>query len=662
MRYSCASDQQKHPLCYPSDDLRALRISYVQLTYRMILNFKLVSAGLGALLLASTLPARAQLPFDSIALTDLGAFRSPGANWRIAGGAGLNPATPQHLAVEPGTGVIANTGTSGSGSNLVSRMEHGDIELELDFMLPRGGNSGVYLQGRYELQLLDSWGKRNPTYGDAGGIYQRWDPSRGRGREGYEGVPPRINASRAPGLWQHMRVQFQAPRFDARGNKTANARFVRVELNGAVIHENVEVTGPTRGPLAPNERAMGPLLIQGDHGPVALRRIRFKRYSGESITLSNLRFQAFEAETGEQAYTMSGAPAREGIAENIASGLAGAQDKFALLFQGTMEVPVSGRYRFDLGLDWVDSDPQFKGTVVGGGRLTIGGREVLVHPGREPRQSDDVQLRAGRHPFTLAFYKNRPWTNRTGITLFAEGPQVERHALHAASAVGPQTGAITVQPEGNAVVLRSFVQHGTEKRTHAVNVGDPTGIHYSFDLARGALLQAWRGPFLETTPMWHERGNDQLAMPLGSTVALSGAPALAFLVGAGAVWPDSVPAGAYTLEGYELDAAQRPTFRYRVRGLQVEDQLRPAADSSSLRRALRVRGPEGTGGLFLRLAAADTIRALPDGTFVVGDRGFYVAPGTGTQPVIRAVGNRQELLAPVELRGGEANLSYTITW
>ena len=606
----------------------------------------------------------AHLPFDSIRLDNLSGFRSPGANWRVVGQIGVNPATPQRLDTGPGTGVLANLGTGSEGKNLVTRMEHGDIELEFDYLLPKGGNSGVYLQGRYELQLLDSWGKRNPTYGDAGGIYQRWDAGRGQGREGYEGVPPRVNASRAPGLWQHMRVLFQAPRFDARGNKTANARFVRVEHNGVVIHENVEVTGPTRGPLAPNERATGPLLIQGDHGPVALRNIRFKRYTGESIQLSNLQFRAFEGETGAQAYAMNGAPARQGPAEGITSSLAGAQDKFAVAFQGTMEVPRTGRYRFDLGLDWVDSDPQFKGTVVGGGKLSIGGREVLVHEGRLANTFGDVELRAGKHPFTLAFYKNRPWTNRTGITLYAEGPEVERHALHAPSnAAAQRPGLITVQPDRGAVVLRSFIQHGDDKRTHAVSVGDPAGVHYSFDLANGALLHAWRGPFLETTPMWHERGNDQLALPLGSVVTLSGAPSLAFLPAAGAAWPDSADAQVYTLKGYELDAANRPTFQYRLRGVEVDDRFMPAPDGASLRRELRLRTPGGGDNLFLRLAAANTVRALPDGSYVVGDMTYYVAPGAGTpRPVVRERGGRQELVLPVQFSGGEANLSYTITW
>jgi hypothetical protein len=69
-------------------------------------------------------------------------------------------------------------------------------------------------------------------------------------------------------------VTFRAPKFDASGTKTANAVFVKVVHNGKVIHENVEVSGPTRASGFGDEKPTGPLMLQGDHGPVAYRNIR----------------------------------------------------------------------------------------------------------------------------------------------------------------------------------------------------------------------------------------------------------------------------------------------------------------------------------------------------------------------------------------------------
>ena len=135
-----------------------------------------------------------------------------------------------------GTGALVNTpGSKTPGTDLYSNMEHGDADLELDYMMAKGSNSGIYLQGRYEVQLLDSWGVVNAKAGDNGGVYERWDESRPQGKKGYEGYAPRQNVSKAPGLWQHLKISFQAPRFE-NGQKNANAKMLRIELNGVLIN------------------------------------------------------------------------------------------------------------------------------------------------------------------------------------------------------------------------------------------------------------------------------------------------------------------------------------------------------------------------------------------------------------------------------------------
>jgi hypothetical protein len=198
-----------------------------------------------------------------------------GGQWFDAGEASLGDGDGKKLAWKPGTGVILN-GKDGRTANLMSKEEFGDLEAHVEFMVAKGSNSGVYFMGRYEVQVLDSFGVKDVHYSDCGGIYQRWDPKRGKGREGYEGHAPRVNASKAPGEWQSFDVTFRAPRFDADGKKTANATFVKVVHNGQVVHENVEVTGTTRAGAWEDEKPTGPLMLQGDHGPVAFRNIRVR--------------------------------------------------------------------------------------------------------------------------------------------------------------------------------------------------------------------------------------------------------------------------------------------------------------------------------------------------------------------------------------------------
>ena len=98
--------------------------------------------------------------------------------------------------------------------------------------------------GRYEIQVYDSFGVEKDKYPgiECGGIYPRWI-----NEKDVEGHSPRVNASKPPGQWQSFDITFRAPRFDASGKKIANAKVVKVVHNGKVIHENVELNGPTRG-------------------------------------------------------------------------------------------------------------------------------------------------------------------------------------------------------------------------------------------------------------------------------------------------------------------------------------------------------------------------------------------------------------------------------
>jgi hypothetical protein len=205
----------------------------------------------------------------------LEAWRKPAGAWFVAGEASLDPAEAKKLAWKDGKGVILN-GKDGRTSNLFTSENLKDVEVHVEFMVSKGSNSGVYLCGRYEVQILDSFGVKEPHYSDCGGIYQRWDPARGKGKEGYEGHPPKVNAAKPAGEWQTFDIVFRAPRFDAEGKKTANARFVKVTHNGQVVHENVEVTGTTRAGAWEDEKPEGPIMLQGDHGPVAFRNIRVR--------------------------------------------------------------------------------------------------------------------------------------------------------------------------------------------------------------------------------------------------------------------------------------------------------------------------------------------------------------------------------------------------
>jgi Domain of Unknown Function (DUF1080) len=191
--------------------------------------------------------------------------------------------SPKELLPFPGPGNRIANGSKGAVSNIVTTQKFGDMELYLEFLIPANSNSGVYLHGLYEVQVYDSFGVEHPKYLDCGAIYERWINEKGVG-----GSPPLVNASRQPGEWQSFHIWFQAPKFDASGRKTANAKFIRVLHNNMLVQDNTEAPGPTRSGLEIPEATQNPLMLQGDHGPVAYRNIYFRplrrEFSGKART------------------------------------------------------------------------------------------------------------------------------------------------------------------------------------------------------------------------------------------------------------------------------------------------------------------------------------------------------------------------------------------
>ena len=228
--------------------------------------------GSAAWLLLFVCGASAAEPAPSLVAENLDAFKNPKDGWSLCGDAKLDAANRRKLTPVAGKGVLFS---GGGGKDLSTKQSYRDCEVEVEFMVPQGSNSGVKLAGCYEIQLLDSWNKKQLTGSDCGGIYPR-----GELKPNYhtidDGVPPATNACREPGQWQTLKIVFRSPRFDADGKKTANAKFERVELNGQAIHENREVAYPTGAAWHNKEHDQGPLLLQGDHGPVAFRNLRIK--------------------------------------------------------------------------------------------------------------------------------------------------------------------------------------------------------------------------------------------------------------------------------------------------------------------------------------------------------------------------------------------------
>jgi len=186
----------------------------------------------------------------------LDAWRTEG--WREVD-AEPDPQHPDTFLMTPGNGALVNAG-AGPAGDLVSRYAFGDGKYHVEFMLPEGGASGLYLMGRYGLQLVD---------GAACGTLEAGADRTARA--------PDFAAYKGAGQWHDLDVQWQAPRFDAQGNKVANARLLRALIDDVLLHEDVELAGPTEGaPLREPEAALGPMVLLGTRGTVALRGLSLR--------------------------------------------------------------------------------------------------------------------------------------------------------------------------------------------------------------------------------------------------------------------------------------------------------------------------------------------------------------------------------------------------
>ncbi|HVI45341.1 MAG TPA: DUF1080 domain-containing protein [Chitinophaga sp.] len=579
------------------------------------------------------------IPVD---LQDFSAFRKAGSSWRIAGEVSTLPDKPNTFNFSKGTGILVNQpDQKNPGQDLYTSMEHGDLDLELDYMMAAGSNSGIYFQGRYELQLLDSWGVRSPRPGDNGGIYERWDDSKPEGQKGYQGYAPRQNASKAPGLWQHLKVIFQAPRFDATGQKTENARILRAELNGVLIHENVELQGPTRGSIGDgNEKATGPLRIQGDHGAVAFRNIQFREYSKPRPTLDNLQFVEFKGRYQPSADYTAMQPESKGRTTSLTANAGALSREYVLIYKGNLTVKEAGEYTFEMNAQG------------GQGMMKIN-NTIAVQPGNN-NPKGKITLPTGSLPVEIMYSRSGD-RGTPALGLNITGPGI-RTFYTGDPVISAATDPILVDAASNTI-LRSFIDlPGEKKVVHAVSVGSPENVHYTYDLDKGAIVQVWRGNFLETTPMWHDRG-DGTARPLGALQRL-GKPLLTLcrLAAPQAAWSTDTTGSGYRPKGYILDENDRPTFRYLAYGSTVTDVIRVLEDGHGLLREINVTAPGND--LYARIAEGTRITLLEKDIYVIDDKAWYLQlKDTGdAKPVIRNAGdNHQELIVPVR-----SKLSYVI--
>ncbi|MFT5150028.1 MAG: glucose/arabinose dehydrogenase [Planctomycetota bacterium] len=227
----------------------------------------------------------------------LDAFDSSG--WELCS-AEVAESDPTRFVIKEGNGALVNTAPD--ASEFVSKSDFRDYDLTFDFKLPEGASAGVLLNGSYEFLLSDADQLETSTKSlgtlVAGLV------------EGGAGVAPARNAYRGTDMWHAVEVNFRAPRFDATGNKIKNAVLQRLKVDDILLHERVELTGPSQGATRTDESAMGPVIFRSHNGSLALGDIRIRptRVEGEILAgkPKGDGWQAFFGESGIDDWTAEG--------------------------------------------------------------------------------------------------------------------------------------------------------------------------------------------------------------------------------------------------------------------------------------------------------------------------------------------------------------------
>ncbi len=620
--------------------------------------------------------------WTEVPLTDLSSFQSQAGNWSIVGSVMMNPTIDIHHTPSPpepaivettkkkrkkrkkavtpppapppmpkavefmaGTGILINNNNPTQKDHLLTKWEHGDILLELEVMIPKGSNSGIYLQGRYEVQLLDSWGKNQPSFSDIGGIYRNWEEEKGHI---YSGKAPLSNAAKAAGLWQKFVIAFKAPQFDANGKKIANAKFVYVDLNGIRIHENVEVPLPTGGPIDKQEVAMGPLMIQGDHGPVAFRNIKYQSLQANDLELTDISYQYYAGRQSnlDGLYKIEGE--RKGALEVLTTDIGKLAEHYAITYEGSLIAPEKKQYPIRLN---------FRGSI----RLRVGNKVISSDHQGNGRKTFKVNLDKGANDFELTYYKDEAWWEPQ-LAMFDIGsfpnPVKGSSTLPTNSR---RTGPIYVDVQRKARLLRAFLDfngNSKDRLTHTLGVGTPEGTHYIYDLKTGSIACTWRGDFIDATPMWNNRGDGSFR-PRGATNYLFMGHSFAFLSSADAPFPSLLSeTDGFKNLGYQVDAKSGlPSFHFKLDTLDLQDQIQLAMEGNALQRTISLTNAEQASDLYIKLAEGSIIEKVEAGIYVVDQR-YYIHTSTTDTIQVRETAGKKELVSTMAGK----SFTYTINW
>ncbi|MDX2196511.1 MAG: DUF1080 domain-containing protein [Cytophagales bacterium] len=593
--------------------------------------------------------------FVPVSMNDLSAFSQSTANWTVAGSVSSDYTKSQDISITNGTGILVNKPIQGKNDDIFTKFEHGDMELEFEFMMPKNSNSGIYLMGRYEVQLYDSWAKSTFTHSDCGGIYEQWNEALPDGQKGYNGVAPLSCPMKIPGTWNKMKIVFEAPIFK-NGKKIKDAVIISVTLNDKIVQQNINLPGPTRGAISDNEVERAPLRIQGDHGPIAIKNMNYFLFDKSvKIEVSNVKYKYYEQKFDQKFNIWDFKPLKTGETPKIDIGFLEKTDGYAIEYFANITLPNSGIYNFELemngrGILAVDGDTLVKAN---------NGYVTRTFVDKHVKVIGTKNLNKGTHTVYAAHWKNWSWLN-PGFGILISGQGLKKQGINSASALPPASKPLQLEilTSPDIKVYRTFVKHRGKILTHAASVGMPTSVNFTVNPLNFSLIQCWRGHFLNMSEAWIDRGGREV-QTLGTPMIFANKPSLAVLETEAQSWPDTINPKNVTFKGYYTESSN-VRFSYNMEAKSVNDVYTTADNGLGIKREITVGNDKSK--YYCLINESDNIIKINDIKYYDETLGCYIILEAGAKALLRNSPGGKQLILPLAVSGNQSKASYSIIW
>lgn len=436
----------------------------------------------------------------------LGEFSSTGT-WEQVSDLNISAEKTEFVASGADGRIIFNSGPA----ELSTHGGFGDAWVKLEFMLTAETQATFYLQSRYGLVLSDIVGKGQLTENSLGGLLPRL-----RDDKKIDAVAPSVNAAKSAGEWQQLEIKFRAPRYDEANNKTDNAFLLEVKLNGKKIHNNILMPGFTLGSKYVWEERYGPMWLRVTQGAIAIRNMDVRHADFEAVIVpaeqgkANNNDELMDFVTlGKDAFTSLGCEACHAVEKNDPSTKSG-PNLFGL-FGATprdREVIESAEgHRFTIKTDRTYLHNSVRSPDLQHAIYEEGGKKgetyLPIMPAYSTQVLPDKQLDAiGAY---LATLNNR----------YQQGPVIKLVTSEGPQQYEPLDDSLQFLVS-NRVRTQRGAMAGLSARS--IHVGQPNGIHYSFDPRLLAVANIWQGGFLDVSGEWTNRGGGGLKMGFDSRV------------------------------------------------------------------------------------------------------------------------------------------------